>query len=180
MHLQTNSEADWQKWYYDKATSTMQLMPGDVVLMKLDVFQGKRKVMDRWSEAGYVVIHQVTNNVPMYEVRDDGRNVKVAHHNRLFLVTPTKEDAMPLRGSESISNEGATWSTLAELTPLEWNSEMPESNMDEALTQCLTSHVLLGWIDGILWPLPSVALRPTLGGLRSGEGTSSLSDEDIH
>ena len=39
VHLQTNSKADRQKWYYDKATSTVQLMPGDVVLMKLDAFQ---------------------------------------------------------------------------------------------------------------------------------------------
>ena len=46
VHLQTNSEADWQKWYYDRATSIMQLMLGDIVLMKLDVFQGKRKVKD--------------------------------------------------------------------------------------------------------------------------------------
>ena len=113
-------------------------------------------------------------------MRDDGRNVKVAHCNRLFLVAPTKEDAMPLGGSKSVSDDGTTQSTLAKFTPLEWNSEMPESDVDEVLTQCLTSHVPLGWIDGILWPLPSVALRPTLGGLRSGEGTSSLSDKDIH
>ena len=57
-------------------------------------------------------------------MRDDGRNVKVAHRNRLFLVAPTKEDAIPLEGSESVSNEGTAWSTLAEPTPLEWNSEM--------------------------------------------------------
>ena len=87
---------------------------------------------------------------------------------------------MHLGGSESIPSEGATQSALVEPTPLEWNSEMPESDVDEALTQHLNSHVPLGWIDGILQPLPSVALRPTLGGLRSGEGTSSLSDEDIH
>ena len=78
-----------------------------------------------FSEAEYVVICQVTNDVPMYEVRDDGGNVKVAHHNRLFLVAPAKEDAMPLGGSESISDEAATKSTLSELTPLEWNSETP-------------------------------------------------------
>ena len=67
-HLQTNSEADRQKWYYDRATSTMQLMPGDMVLMKLDAFQGKRKVKDWWSEAEYVIVHQVTDGVPVYEV----------------------------------------------------------------------------------------------------------------
>ena len=67
-HLQTNSEADRQKWYYDRATSTVQLMLGDVVLMKLDMFQGKRKVKDWWSEAEYVVMHQVTDDVPVYEM----------------------------------------------------------------------------------------------------------------
>ena len=46
-HLQTNSEVDWHKWYYDRATSTVQLMPGDIVLMKLDTFQGKRMVKDQ-------------------------------------------------------------------------------------------------------------------------------------
>ena len=71
-------------------------MLGDVILMKLDTFQGKRKAKDRWSEVEYVVTHQVTNDMPAYEVRDDGGNVKVTHHNRLFLVAPTRDVAMPL------------------------------------------------------------------------------------
>ena len=40
-HLQTNNEADRQKWYYDRATSTVQLVPGDVVPLKSDAFQGR-------------------------------------------------------------------------------------------------------------------------------------------
>ena len=48
VHLQTNNEVDREKQYYDRATSTVQLMPGDVVIMKLDAFQGKRKVKDQW------------------------------------------------------------------------------------------------------------------------------------
>ena len=55
---------DRQKWYYDRVTSTIQLMPGDVVLMKLDVFQGKRKAKDRWSEAEYMVVHQAFPSGP--------------------------------------------------------------------------------------------------------------------
>ena len=55
-HLQTNSKADWQKQYYDRVTGTVQLMPGDIVLMKLEVFQGKRKVKHQWSEAEYMVV----------------------------------------------------------------------------------------------------------------------------
>ena len=80
---------------------------------------------------------------------------------------------MPLGRSNSISEEGTAQSTLVKFTPLEWESEMPESEVDEALTQHLASHVLLGWIDDILWPLPSVALQPTLQGLGTG-------NEDVH
>ena len=40
-HLQMNCEAKKQKWYYDKTMSTMQLVLGDVVLMKNDAYQGK-------------------------------------------------------------------------------------------------------------------------------------------
>ena len=51
------------------------------VLMKADMFQGKRKVKDWWSEVEYVVMCQVTDDVPTYEVHDTGRNLKVVHHN---------------------------------------------------------------------------------------------------
>ena len=94
-HLQTNSEVERQKQYYDKATSTVQLMPGDVVLMKLDMFQGKRKVKDRWSKVECVVTHQVASDVSAYEVKDDGWNIKVTHCNRLFLVAPMRDTATP-------------------------------------------------------------------------------------
>ena len=45
-YLQMNCEAKKQKQYYDQAMSTTQLVPGDVVLMKNDAYQGKRKVKD--------------------------------------------------------------------------------------------------------------------------------------
>ena len=82
--------------------------------------------------------------------------------------------------SESLSKEGTTQSALAELTPLEWESETPESNVDKAATLCHASQIPLGWVDGILWPLPSVAPRPTLRGLGAGDGTWGLSDEEVH
>ena len=56
-HLQTNCEAQKQKHYYDRATSTVQLVQGDMVLMKNYAYQGKQKVKDRWSETEYVVVH---------------------------------------------------------------------------------------------------------------------------
>ena len=101
-HLQTNREVEKQKWYYDQATSTAQLVSGDVVLMKNDVYQGKWKVKDWWSETEYVVVHQVTDGVPAYEVKDEVGNVKTIHHNWLFLVATPIEAIMPLGVGASI------------------------------------------------------------------------------
>ena len=78
---QSNSEADRQKRNYDRATSTVQLMPGDTVLKKADAFQGKRKVKDWWSEVEYEVICQVANGVPSYEIKDPSGNLQVTHCN---------------------------------------------------------------------------------------------------
>ena len=121
------------------------------------------------------MVVQVTDDVPMYEVKDDGRNVKVIHHNRLFLMATVSSEVTPLGTSESLLEENIARSTLVELTPLEWENEAPESSLDEAATLCLASHVPLGWVDGVLWPLPSVVLRPTLRGLGAGDGAWSLS-----
>ena len=157
VHLQTNSKVDWQKWYYDRAPSTMQLMLGDIVLMKLDTFQGKRKVKDQWSEAEYVVVCQVTDDVPTYKVQDDGKNVKVIHCNWLFLVATLGVMSHPWEEASLLQKRTPPLSALVELTPLEWDIEVPGSEVDEALIRCLASHVLLGFVNGILWPLPSVA-----------------------
>ena len=80
-HLQMNCEAKKQKRYYDKTTSTVQLVLGDVVLMKNDVYQGKQNVKDQWSGTEYVVVHQVTDGVPTYEVKDEAGNIKTIHCN---------------------------------------------------------------------------------------------------
>ena len=77
-HVQTNLEADWQKQNYDRATSTVQLVLGDAILLKQDMFQGKRKMKDRWGDEEYEVVRQVTPDVPVYEVRDSG-NARVIH-----------------------------------------------------------------------------------------------------
>ena len=93
---QSNSEAAQQKCNYDKATITVQLMPGDIVLKKTDTFQGKRKVKDRWSKVECKVKCQVTNGMPSYEIKDLSGNVKVTHHNWLFLLaTPQGGACLP-------------------------------------------------------------------------------------
>ena len=118
-HLQTNCETKKQKWYYDRTTCTMQLVPGNVVLMKSDAHRGKRKVKDWWSETEYVVVCQVADGVPVYEVKDEAGSIKTVHHNRLFLVATSAGDAMPLGAGVPLSEVNAARSTLVELTSLE-------------------------------------------------------------
>ena len=179
-HLQTNCEAKKQKWHYDRATSTMQLVPGDMVLMKNDAYQGKWKVEDWWSETEYIVVSQVTDGIPAYEVKDEAGNVKTVHHNQLFLVATPLEAVMPLGAGTSISEENIARSTLAEHTSFGVESDLPEGSVDGADTLSPTSRVPLRWVGGVLWPLPSVAPRPTMWrGLGAGDGVWSQSNDEV-
>ena len=83
----------------------MQLVPGNVVLMKNDTYQGNWEVKDWWSETEYVVVCQVTDGIPAYEVKDEAGNVKTIYHNRLFLGAAPVEAVMPLGAGASISEE---------------------------------------------------------------------------
>ena len=180
-HFQTNCEAKKQKRYYDRATSTAQLVPGDVVLMKNDAYQGKWKVKDWWSETEYVVVRQVADGIPAYEVKDEAGNVKTVHCNWLFLVATLMEAVTPLGVSTSILEENIVRSTHAEHTSLGVENDLPEGSMDGADTLSPTSRVLLGWVGGVLWLLPLVAPRPTMWiGLGAGDGVGSPSDEEVH
>ena len=53
--------------------------------------------------------------------------------------------------------------------------------MDGADTLSPTSRVPLRWVRDVLWPLTSVAPRPTIWrGLGAGDGVWSPSDEEVH
>ena len=148
--------------------------------MKNDAYQGKQKVKDRWSETEYVVVHQVADGVPAYEVKDEAGNIKTVHHNWLFLVATPREAIMPLGSGVSISEENV-WSTCAEHTLLEVENYLPERPMDGADTLSPSSRVPLGWVGGVLQPLPSVVPRPTMWrGTGAGDGMESLSDKEVH
>ena len=120
------------------------------MLKKADAFQGKRKVKDRWSKVEYEVIRQVANGVPSYEIKDASGNLKVAHRNRLFLLATPQGEVMPLCESENANSSMSTRSALAELTPLQCENNMPKDLLERCLSHHLTSHILLGWVDGVL------------------------------
>ena len=57
-------EAHQQKWYYDWMIGTVNLKPGDLVLVKVDAFKGKRKIKDKWEEDTWEVVHQIATEIP--------------------------------------------------------------------------------------------------------------------
>ena len=68
----------------------MQLVPGNVVLMKNDAYQGKWKVKDQWSETEYVVVRQVADGIPTDEVKDEAGNVETVHRNTISRGCPSE------------------------------------------------------------------------------------------
>ena len=65
---QSTIEACPQKWYYDRNMGAVNLKPGDLVLVKVDAWKGKRKIKDRWEEETWKVVQQIMADVPSYEV----------------------------------------------------------------------------------------------------------------
>ena len=81
---------------------------------------------------------------------------------------------MPLGAGASILEENVAQSTLVEHTSFGVESDSPEGSMDGADTLSPASRVPLRWVGGVLWPLPSVVLRPTMWrGLGAGDGVWS-------
>ena len=66
--VQSTAEACRQKWYYDRKVGTVNLKPGDLVLVKADAWKGKRKIKDRWDEETWEVTRQIATDVPSYKV----------------------------------------------------------------------------------------------------------------
>ena len=67
------AEACRQKWYYDRKIGTVNLKHGDLVLVKADALNGKRKIKDRWEEETWEVVHQIVTDIPSYKVTNHQR-----------------------------------------------------------------------------------------------------------
>ena len=140
----TSEEAAKQCCYYDRKAGAVALQPGDVVMVHTNGFVGKRKIMDRWEDGGFIIESQL-EDWPVYKVKcptsDDRRKPKywVLHQNRLLLVT--NEDASDIPGQAQ-----------AEATPTVSNA---------------TPEAFLAGV-GSLGPLPSLVTR------QGGEPTSQV------
>ena len=75
------AEACRQKWYYDRKIGAVNLKPGNLVLVKVDAWKGKRKIKDRWEEETWEVVHQIAADIPSYKVTNQHRRSQVLHQN---------------------------------------------------------------------------------------------------
>ena len=87
---------------------------------------------------------------------------------------------MLLNKNENANIDVSTRSALAELPPLEFEKDSPKDQLERCLTQHLASRIPLGWVDGILRPLPMVVHRTAQ--IEPGSRIKDMSgdDEEVH
>ena len=78
---QSMAEVCQQKQYYDRKIGTVNLKPGDLILVKADAWKGKRNIRDRWEGGTWEVVHQIMTDIPSYEVINQHRKSWVLHQN---------------------------------------------------------------------------------------------------
>ena len=66
---QSMAEDQRQKWCYNWKIGTIGLKPGNLILVKADNFQGKRKIKDRWEDKPHEIVCQIATDIPLNEVK---------------------------------------------------------------------------------------------------------------
>ena len=141
---QSTTEACRQKWYYNRKVGTVNLKPGNLVLVKADAWKGKRKIKDRWDEETWEVSHQVATGMPSYEVMNQCRQSRVLHRNWLLLVR--SEVGVPLCMGNRHTRERCTSPTPCKTTSLGGDEEMmPQEQNGKAVTRQPTRKASQGW-----------------------------------
>ena len=75
-----------KKRLYDRKVSVVTLKVGDIVLVRMDAFQGKRKIKDQWGDVMYRVVAKVNKNIPMYIIKNQHGRLQTLHLKQLFLM----------------------------------------------------------------------------------------------
>ena len=95
------------------------------------------------------------------------------------MATPQGE-VIPLNKNEDANPGMSTQSALVELTPMEYEKDLPKDLMERCQTHHLTSRIPLGWVDGILRPLPMVVHRTAQKEPGSRIKEMCGDDEEVH
>ena len=143
VQAQSMVEAHRQIWYCDRKIGSVNLKPGDLVLVKADDWKGKRKIKDTWEEETWEVVHQIMTDMPSYKVMNQHRRSWVLHWNQLLL-TASEIGILLCMGSHY------TWDRSTSPTPCKTTSvrgerkRMPQEESGKAVTWRPTSKTSLG------------------------------------
>ena len=74
-------EAQRQKQLYNCKVGTIELRPGDNVLVHLDAFKGqRRKLKNQWGDDLHTVVTHVADRIPAYVVKNNHTGKKKVVH----------------------------------------------------------------------------------------------------
>ena len=153
VQAQSMAEACRQKWYYNKKIGAVNLKSGNLVIVKLDAFNRKRKIKDMWEEETWEVVHQIATDVPSYKVTNQHGRSWALHQNWLLLLV--SEIGIPLcMGSHH------TWDRCTSPAPCKTSSvrgdrkRVPQEESGKVVTKWPISQASLGWKNGKLQLLP--------------------------
>ena len=84
-----------RKLYYDRKFHCMEIIPGDIVLVRQKVFGNTRKIEDRWENPIYKVVEKQKDG-PVYKVQRFGHrgedSFRELHQNMLFPILQVAEE----------------------------------------------------------------------------------------
>ena len=147
VQAQSRAEACRQKWYYDWKISTVNLKPGDLVLVKADTSKGKRKIKDMWEEDTWEVVHQIMTDILSYEVTNQYGRSCILHQNQLLLTA--SEVGIPLCIGICHAQYRCTSPTPCKPTSTGGETEMmPQENIGSAVTLALPARLPWGGLRG--------------------------------
>ena len=130
------------------------MKPSDLILVKADAFQRKRKIKDRWEDKPHKVVHQIMTDIPSYEMKDQHGHSHILHCNRLLLIA--SEAGVPLCMGVCQVWDWCTSPTPVKPIPRGSDSKtMPQEDDALVIIQHQDRKTSLGWINGklqlLLW-----------------------------
>ena len=70
VQVQSSSETERQRQYYDHQVNAISLEPGNLVLAKANTYKGRRKVKDQWEEEPYESECRIAEGIPSYLMKN--------------------------------------------------------------------------------------------------------------
>ena len=142
---QSTAEAQRQKQYYNWKIGTIGLKPGDLILVKADAFQGKRKIKDRWEDKPHEVVSDHDRHPLIWSER-------LAQKFISYITTCSsslhQKLAFPCMCMSAKHGTDVPSPTPVKPTPRGSDSKTQEDN-GLMITQHQARKISLGWITGI-------------------------------